>query len=172
MHSKRKFFTDPQFSRVKFTGNTRHGCVLSAAACNPVFKDCTFSGNYACGVSINGSGRGMLRGCTLEGNSSCAIHVQGQGSFCNARDCVISSHAVAAVVFESAAAGDVSDSRLVGNSIAVITMSDAAPVMTRCAFSGCSGTAVVCGQNSGGKYDACIFSDNQVCVCVYFSVCI
>jgi hypothetical protein len=65
------------------------------------------------------------------------------------------------VVFEEAAGGDVKDCRIVANHVAAISLSGASPVMTRCLFSACSGTALLCGQGSAGKFEACTFSDNK-----------
>lgn len=161
LESKRKLFeSEPVFSRVQFVGNLGHGCLLATAACNPVFRNCLFRGNAACGLRLQTNGKGLLSTCKIEKNGSCAVHVQGQGSFCSLRDCDVSGHAVAGLLFEDYAGAEVNECRIVGNSIAVIVMSNAAPVMTRCLLSSCSGTAMVCGQNSLGKYDACIFSDN------------
>jgi hypothetical protein len=162
IESKRAIFdSEPTFSHVEFVGNMGHGCLLSTACCNPVFRHCVFRDNVACGVRFESNGKGMLSNCSLENNGSCGVHVHGQGSFCSIRDCDIRRHAVAGLIFEEWCRAEVKEARVVGNSIAVITMSNAAPSLTRCTFSGCSATAMVCGPNSAGKYDECVFSENK-----------
>ncbi len=162
VESKRKIFaSEPIFSRVQFVGNVGSGCALLSALCNPVFRDCEFRDNASFGAHFELSGRGTLNSCAFEGNGRCAVHVQGQGSFCCLRDCNISNHAVAGIVFEECAGADVKDCRLVGNHVAAIALSSAAPIMTRCQFSACPGTALVCGRSSAGKYESCTFSDNK-----------
>ena len=160
IESKRKLFdSEPAFSRIQFTGNLGHGCLLSTAACNPVFRNCLFRSNAGCGLHLQSNGKGLLSNCKIESNGSCAVHVHGQGSFCSLRDCDISGHA-AALLFEEFSGAEVNESRIVGNSVAVVVLSSAAPSMARCIFSACTGTAMVCGPGSAGKFDSCVFSDN------------
>jgi hypothetical protein len=159
--SRRKCFdAEPLFECVEFSGNNGYGCSLLTASCCPAFRNCVFRDNAQCGVRFHLQGRAVLSSCRIESNGSCALHVLGLGSFCSLRDCDISNHADAGIMFEESSGGDVQDSRIVNNSTAVIVTSHAAPVMSRCLLSKCTGTAMVCGQSAAGKFDTCAFIDN------------